>query len=36
MFLIWDDDVLLLIDVLPLNKLMDRSLTEGENVFFEY
>ena len=32
LFLLCDDDLLLLIDVRPLNKLMDRSRTQGETV----
>ena len=34
MFLLCDEYLLPLIDVRPLNKLMDRSLTEGESVLF--
>ena len=34
MFLLCDHYLLPLIDVRPLNKLMDRSLTEGESVLF--
>ena len=32
MFLLCDDELLLKTDMRPLNKLMDRSKTEGENV----
>ena len=32
LFLLSDDELLLLINVHPLTKLMDRSRTEGENV----
>ena len=32
LFVLSDDDLLLLMNVSPLNKLMDRSRTEGEAV----
>ena len=33
MFLLCDDDPLLQTDVSPLNKLMDRWLTEGDTAY---
>ena len=33
LFLLWDDDLLLLMDLHPSRKLMDRSRTEGETVY---
>ena len=33
MFIICDDELLPMIDVHPLKDLMDRSRTEGENVY---